>query len=163
MEGFEPRHAKAAHSNPCKRFANDKADSNTFANEITLLRRASRTSFLVCTRCRPWRGLNPATRRAAANRACLGRAVLVFFASSHRAGSQGPKPRSRRLARQDKRTDLRLASQSVREKSGQFLQDDWLRGCAERRASLLISSSGRPEPHRRVIVEASFLRPEVSC
>jgi len=64
-----------------------------------------------------------------------------------------PPPPKARATRQTNR--FALANQSVRKKSGQFLQDDWLRGCAGRRASLLISCTARPEPLPKVSGEAS--------
>ena len=95
--------------------------------------------------------------------ACLGKPVLLCsrpVAPRRKPRAHPPPPPKARATRQTNR--FALASQSVRKKSGQFLQDDWLRGCAGRRASLLISCTARPEPLPKVSGEASFLSPRAS-
>ena len=96
----------------------------------------------------PWQSDSGILRRVASRRG-----KHLRHGSRRKLRSKNP---SSKADDKTNKPDLLLADQFVLGKSGQFLQGDWLRGCAGRRASLLISCTARPEPPERITREAFF-------
>ena len=95
--------------------------------------------------------------------ACQGKPVLLCSSpvAPRRKLRAHPPPPKARATRQTNR--FALANQSVRKKSGQFLQDDWLRGCAKARLSsdfLYRPSRASRESHQRGFRVSVPLSPE---